>query len=46
MEVDGEIKNMLGLRGSVVSDFLFQSIGLISYFIPFTLFFSGVNILI
>ena len=26
-----EIKNILGFRGSVVSDFLFQSIGLISY---------------
>ncbi len=34
-----EIKNILGFRGSVVSDFLFQSIGLISYLIPFTLFF-------
>ena len=41
-----EIKNILGFRGSVVSDFLFQSIGLISYLIPFTLFFSGVNIML
>ncbi len=39
-----EIQNLLGFRGSVISDFLFQSIGLISYFIPFTLFFSGANI--
>tara|TARA_Y100001960_G_scaffold314202_1_gene378119 strand:+ start:4098 stop:6185 length:2088 start_codon:yes stop_codon:yes gene_type:complete len=39
-----EIQNLLGYRGSVISDFLFQSIGLISYFIPFTLFFSGANI--
>ena len=30
------IKNFLGLRGSIVSDFLFQSVGLISYLIPFT----------
>tara|TARA_B100000029_G_scaffold208875_1_gene206719 strand:- start:1892 stop:3979 length:2088 start_codon:yes stop_codon:yes gene_type:complete len=41
-----QIQNLLGFRGSVVSDFLFQSIGLISYLIPFTLFFSGTNILI
>ncbi len=39
-----EIKNLLGFRGSLVSDFLFQSVGLISYLIPFTLFFSGINI--
>ena len=39
---NGEIKNMLGLRGSIVSDFLFQSIGLICYAIPFTFLFSGV----
>ena len=37
-----EIKNFLGYRGSVLSDFLFQSMGLIAYLIPFTLFFSGV----
>ena len=41
-----EIKNLLGFRGSVVSDFLFQSTGLISYLIPFTLFFSGINIML
>ncbi len=40
------INNILGLRGSIVSDFLFQSIGLISYLVPFTLIFSGVKILI
>ena len=39
---NGEIKNMLGLRGSIISDFLFQSIGLICYAIPFTFLFSGV----
>ncbi len=41
-----EIQNLLGFRGSVVSDFLFQAIGLISYLIPFTLFFSGLHIFI
>ena len=41
-----EIENLLGFRGSVLSDFLFQSVGLIAYLIPFTLFFSGTNILI
>ncbi len=41
-----EIKNIFGLKGSIVSDFLFQSIGLISYLIPFTIFFSGTNILV
>ena len=37
------IKNLLGIRGSIVSDFLFQSIGLISYIVPITFFFSGTN---
>ena len=41
---NNEIKNILGFRGSVVSDFFFQSMGLISYLIPITLFFSGLNI--
>ena len=41
---NGEIKNMLGLRGSIVSDFLFQSIGLISYLFSFTLMITGINI--
>tara|TARA_Y100001970_G_scaffold261415_1_gene344540 strand:- start:2638 stop:4725 length:2088 start_codon:yes stop_codon:yes gene_type:complete len=38
------VQNLLGIRGSIISDFLFQSIGLISYLIPVTLFFSGINI--
>ena len=42
---DVSIKNLLGFKGSVVSDFLFQSVGLISYLVPITLFFSGTNIL-
>ena len=41
-----EVKNLLGFRGSIISDFLFQSIGLISFLIPLTLLFSGTNILI
>ncbi len=40
------INNWLGFRGSVTSDFIFQSIGIISYLIPFTLFFSGLNIML
>tara|TARA_B100002052_G_C15880547_1_gene599021 strand:+ start:31 stop:2115 length:2085 start_codon:yes stop_codon:yes gene_type:complete len=40
------IKNLMGFRGSIVSDFFFQSIGLIALFIPVTLIFSGTNILI
>ena len=39
-----EIKNLLGFRGSYLSDLFFQSIGLISYLIPFTLFFTGISI--
>ena len=41
-----KINNLLGYDGSVVSDFLFQSFGLITYLIPLTLFFSGTNIFI
>ncbi len=41
-----EVKNILGFKGSVSADFLFQSIGLISYLIPMTFFFSGLNILL
>ena len=41
-----KIVNLLGFRGSVVSDFLFQSIGLIAYLVPITIFFTGLKILI
>ena len=41
-----EIENIVGFRGSIISDFLFQSVGLISFCIPFTLFFSGIHIFI
>ena len=39
-----EIKNILGFQGSFTSDLFFQSIGLISYLVPFTFFFTGINI--
>tara|TARA_B100000029_G_scaffold181715_1_gene179367 strand:+ start:1110 stop:3209 length:2100 start_codon:yes stop_codon:yes gene_type:complete len=39
-----EIKNILGFQGSYVSDLFFQSIGLISYLVPVTFFFTGINI--
>ena len=39
-----EIKNILGFQGSYISDLFFQSIGLISYLVPFTFFFTGINI--
>jgi len=39
-----EIKNILGFQGSYISDFFFQSIGLIAYLIPLTFLFTGINI--
>ena len=39
------INNMLGFRGSFVSDLFLQSIGLVSYLISFTLIISGINII-
>ena len=41
-----EIKNLLGLKGSYISDIFFQSIGLISLLIPFSLFFTGLSVTI
>ena len=41
-----EIKNLLGLRGSYISDIFFQSIGLISYLVSLTFIFTGVNIIL
>tara|TARA_B100001540_G_scaffold259400_1_gene237721 strand:+ start:848 stop:2941 length:2094 start_codon:yes stop_codon:yes gene_type:complete len=41
-----EIKNILGYRGSFVSDFFFQSIGLISIIFAIGLFFNGIIILL
>ncbi len=39
-----EIKNILGFRGSFVADLFFQTFGLISLLIPFSLIISGLNI--
>ena len=39
-----EIKNILGFRGSFISDFFFQSIGLISILFSITLLVTGANI--
>jgi DNA segregation ATPase FtsK/SpoIIIE, S-DNA-T family len=39
-----KIQNLLGFQGSYVSDLFLQSIGLISYLIPITLIFTGINI--
>ena len=38
------INNILGSKGSFTSDIFYQSIGLISILIPFTIFFTGINI--
>ena len=40
-----EIKNLLGIKGSYISDIFFQSIGLISYLVSLTLIFTGINII-
>jgi S-DNA-T family DNA segregation ATPase FtsK/SpoIIIE len=39
------IENLMGFKGSFMSDLFFQSVGLIAYLIPFTLIFTGINIL-
>jgi len=39
-----EIKNLLGFRGSFISDLFFQSIGLISYLVSITIIITGVNV--
>ena len=39
-----EIKNLLGSKGSYTSDLFYQSVGLVSLLIPFTIFFTGINI--
>ena len=41
---DTKIHNILGFKGSFVADFFLQSVGLISYLLPITLIFTGVNI--
>ena len=39
-----EINNILGINGSIGADFLLQSIGLISYFLPITFIFLSITI--
>jgi len=39
-----EIKNILGHRGSYISDLFFQSIGLVAFLLPITYIFTGINI--
>ena len=41
-----DIKNYLGFRGSVIADIFFQSIGIVSLLIPFSLLFTGLSITI
>ena len=40
-----EIKNLLGYRGSYISDLFFQSVGLVSFLISLTIFFTGINLI-
>ena len=40
-----KIENILGFQGSFTSDLLFQSLGLISILLCFTIFFTGINII-
>ena len=40
-----EIKNILGIKGSYVSDLFYQSIGLISILIPFSILFTGISVI-
>ena len=39
-----EINNILGTKGSYVSDLFVQSIGMISILVPFSFLFTGINI--
>jgi len=39
-----KIQNLLGFKGSYISDLFLQSIGLVSYLAPITLIFTGINI--
>jgi len=38
------INNLLGFKGSFISDIFFQSIGLIAYLVSFTFIITGINI--
>ncbi len=39
-----KIKNLLGYQGSIISDFFFQSIGLVAYLLSLTFIITGINI--
>ncbi len=39
-----EIKNFLGFQGSFISDLFFQSIGIVSFLISVTFFFTGITV--
>ena len=39
-----EINNLLGFRGSYISDLFFQSLGIISYLLSVTFIFTGISI--
>ncbi len=41
---DKAIDNFLGLKGSIISDFFFQTVGLVSFLIPLTIIITGLNI--
>ena len=41
-----KIQNLLGFYGSFTSDLFFQSLGLITLIIPFSLIFCGINIIL
>ena len=38
------INNFLGIKGSILADFLLQSVGIISYFFPVTLIFLSISL--
>ena len=40
-----KINNILGFQGSITSDFMFQSLGLISVLFCLTIFFTGINVI-
>ena len=43
---DKVINNLLGFKGSVISDFFLQSIGLVSFLFAISIFFTGTNVII
>ncbi len=39
------VKNLLGFKGSYISDLFLQSVGVVSFLISLTIFFTGVNLI-